>query len=245
MIRPLLAAVILGATACTPHIQMTSGEAYIGSTPGEVTRAIDADIAAVAAVEPDLHFPARIGIARVVNGGLSLPPMAETALFAEVAERNSQFGEFVPVSPLVLALVSETQNNDRNRARSVIHDIRLAAARQHLDYVIVYEVGARSRTGNTPFALADVTLVGGMLLPTRKIEVAGIGAAMFLDVRNGYPYGTAQVAADLSGFARTFQSGARREELRERATLKVTEVLVPDIEKMLAELALRARQGGS
>lgn len=237
MIRPILIAILLLGAACGPSIQTTSGQSFIERSPDQ----IDADIAEAAGVEPDLRFPARIGIARIVNGSLTLPPSEEIALFADIADRNSRYGEFVPVSPLVLAMMTgagTTINDGYHRsAGEIIKQIRLASARQHLDYVIIYEVGARSRTGNTPFALADVTLVGGMLLPTRNIDVAGIGAAAFIDVRNGYPYGTTQVTADLSGFARTFQADRRSGELRAQATLKVAEALVPDIEEMLTELA--------
>ena len=243
MIRPFATLMLLALAACGPSIQTTSGADFIAATPRSF---IDDDIAKAAAVEPNLRFPARIGIARIVNGGLTLPPAEETALFAGIAERNARYGEFVPVSPLIVAMMNGTQTNihsDRwgRRSDEIIRQIRLASARQHLDYVIIYEVGARSRTGNTPFALADVTLVGGMLLPTRNIAVAGVGAAAFIDVRNGYPYGTTQVTADLSGFARTFQAHRRSDELRAQATLKVTEALVPDIETMLSELAARAR----
>lgn len=246
MLRPILIALILGLAACGPSIQTSSGAAFIDSAPNGVPRMIDADIAKAAAVEPDLHFPAKIGIARVVNGALTLPPAEEMALFAGVAERNRNLGQFVAVSPLVMSMVTaqpsqiSNQRGGRN-ATQIIQNIRLAAARQHLDYVIIYEVGARSRTGDTPFALADVTLIGGILLPTRNIQVAGVGAAMFVDVRNGYPYGTTQTAADLSGYARSFASDRRSDTLRAQATLKVAEALVPDVEDMLQQLAAAAR----
>jgi hypothetical protein len=242
MLRPTLTLLFLAVAACGPSIQTTSGAAFISTTSSDL---IDKDIAAAAAIEPNLRFPARIGVARIVNGQLSLPPSEEVALFAAIAERNTSYGEFVPISPLIMAMMTGAEadtNNSRQRSNTqqVIKNIRLASARQHLDYVIVYEVGARSRTENTPFALADVTLVGGMLLPTRNIAVAGIGAAAFIDVRNAYPYGTTQVTADLSGLARTFQADRRSQELRARATLKVAEALVPDIEQMLSELAVKA-----
>ncbi len=242
MTRPLIALVLLALAACGPSIQTSSGADFIAATPPSF---IDEEIAKAAAVEPNLRFPARIGIARIVNGSLTLQPAEETALFADIAERNSRYGEFVPVSPLIMAMTGSNatgvNRHQSGTAAAAIQQIRLASARQHLDYVIIYEIGARSRTGNTPFALADVTLVGGMLLPTRNISVAGIGAAAFVDVRNGYPYGTTQVAADLSGFARTFQADRRSNELRAQATLKVAEALVPDIETMLSELAARVR----
>ncbi len=228
---------ILALTACGGYVQNTSGSDYVLATDKAF---IDEDIAQAAAVEPDLRFPARIGIARIVNGQLTLPPTGEVALFSEVAERNARFGDFIPVSPLVVALIHDGNGENlsaMSRSGRIVKEIRLAAARQHLDYVIIYEVGASSRTENTPFALADVTLLGGMLLPTRNIAVAGMGVAAFIDVRNGYPYGTAQTTTDLSGFARSFQAGSRSEALRDRAILKVAQALVPDIEDLLVRLA--------
>ena len=236
------------AAACTYSTQTTSGADYVSSSPNGVARAIDANIAAVASVEPQLSFPARIGIARVVNGQLSLPPVGELQLFADVAQRYPHAGEFVPVSPLVMAMVTDNGSNvsssdhysRHNTAAEVINDIRLASARQHLDYVLIYEIGARSRTGDTPFALADVTIIGGMLLPTRNIRVAAVGAAILVDVRNGYPYGTVQVAEDVSGLGRSWASERRTDSLRNQAALKVARSLVPEVEEMLAELIAKA-----
>ena len=231
---------VLLIAGCTPHIQTSSGETFVQSARGQ----IDPEIAEIAGVEPNLRFPARIGVARVVNAQLTLPPPEEVALFTGIAQRNANLGEFVPVSPLVHAMVNARPtdlNQSHRRAQDIIGDIRRAGARQHLDYVIIYEVGARSRTSNTPFALADVTLVGGMLLPTRNIDVLGIGAAAMVDVRNGYPYGTAEVSTDLSGLSRTFQADRRSAELRARATLEVARVLVPDVEILLQRLAEESR----
>jgi hypothetical protein len=53
---------------------MTSGKAFAEATDADVARSIDAEIARVASVEPNLRFPARIGVARIVNGDLTLPP---------------------------------------------------------------------------------------------------------------------------------------------------------------------------
>jgi hypothetical protein len=222
---------ILALGACAHSTQLTSGAEYLAAT-GPGIGAIDAGIAAVAAVEPNLHFPARIGVARVVNGALSTPTAEEAEGFAALAQRQSGLGAFVPVSPLVAAMVAPAREGS-----GVIADIRLAAARQHLDYLLVYEIGVRSAERDTPFAIADVTLIGGAFLPTRSIRVAGVGQAMLIDVRNGYPYGTASAIADLSGLARSFGTDRRQDALRERATVKVAEVLLPEIEAMLVDLA--------
>jgi hypothetical protein len=220
---------------CSNPIQYTSGAAFVAPSNGP----IDKDIATIAAIEPNLHFPARIGVARIVNGALSLPGADETAVLADMAETLTPMGTFVQVSPLISAMVNgDASGPTTDRA---IQDIRRTAARQHLDYVLIYEIGVRSSERDTAFALADVTLIGGALLPTRNIKVAGLGNALFLDVRNGYPYGTAQVAEDLSGLARSFGTDRRRAALQDRATLKVFKALVPEVQAMLVALQAAPR----
>ena len=56
--RRTLALFILLA-GCSHAIQTTSGAAFIAKGP------IETDIAAIAAIEPNLHFPAKIGVARM------------------------------------------------------------------------------------------------------------------------------------------------------------------------------------
>ena len=62
-----------------------------------------------------------------------------------------------------------------------------------------------------------------------------------MDVRTGYPYGTAQVAEDLSGLGRSFGQERRAEQLRDRATGKVFAALVPEVEAMLGDLVAAGR----
>jgi hypothetical protein len=223
-------ALLILLSGCSNPIQYTSGADFVAPANGP----IDKDIATIAAIEPNLHFPARIGVARVFNGALSLPSADETEALAAMAETLAPMGTFVQVSPLISAMVNDER--DHPSTPDAINDIRRTAARQHLDYVLVYEIGARSTETDTPFALADVTLIGGALLPTRNIKVAGIGNALFLDVRTGYPYGTAQVAEDLSGLARSFGTERRREALQDRATRVVFKALVPEVQAMLVDL---------
>ncbi|MGV6839790.1 MAG: hypothetical protein ACWA40_06320 [Planktomarina sp.] len=221
----------LALSACSPSFQTTSGAQYVADARGPM----DADIAKAANIEPDLRLPARIGLARVVNGALTSIPVSESDQFANLAQSHTNMGEFVPVSPMIAAMVTDAASS-----RDTIKQIRLASARQHLDYVIVYEVGARSRKSNTPFALADVTLIGGMLLPTRQIDVTGIGQVVFLDVRNAYPYATVGTTTDLTGFARTFQASMASNSLRDQAVAKVVTALIPEVDEMLRGLTARA-----
>lgn len=220
----------LALSACTPSYQTSSGAAYVAKQPAR----IDADIARIARIEPDLQFPAKIGVARVINGRLTAIPGAEAALFGDFGAQNPHLGRIEALSPLVHQMVQGEATT-----KGTLHAIRMAAARQHMDYIIVYEIGARSRTANTPFALADVTLIGGALLPTRSIKVAGVGSAAFVDVRNGYPYSNVTTTTDLSGLGRSFNSGRAAARLRDKAIQRTAEALMPQVQEMLQELYKR------
>jgi len=230
IIRLFLLMSLVFVAACGPSYQTTSGAAFVEQRPNS----IDKDIARIASVEPNLNFPGRIGVARVVNGRLTALPAQEIEIFGRFAEDNPRYGEIVGISPLIAQMIQEEEGRS-----GIIRSIRQTAARQHLDYVLVYEVGARSSVTNTPFALADVTLIGGMLLPTRNIKTAGVASAAFLDVRNGYPYGTVAATKDLSGLSRTFGEGIAKNALQQKAILKTTQALMPKVEEMLDGLYRR------
>jgi hypothetical protein len=78
----------------------------------------------------------------------------------------------VPVSPFIarLAMTSAAEGGQggayAQRLDSVIRGLRMGAARQHLDAASVYEVHAKA----TPLALADLTIVGAYLIPSRANE---------------------------------------------------------------------------
>ena len=230
--RRILAALatLTALTGCIGTVQTTSGADYLARGP-----IADPAIRAAASIEPDLRLPARIGIARLVGGRLAIAPTEEAEALARFAARHRTMGEWVPLSPFL---------DDASRDVPTLDRLRRTAARQHLDYLLVYEIGARrGPTGDTPFALADVTLIGGAVLPTRVTRAQGIGTAIFLDVRNGYPYGTATAVEDLTGLARSFGTGRAEAALRARAERAVARELLPEVEAMLARLASAAGRG--
>lgn len=237
MIRPLMFLLAIGACSQVPSYQTTSGANFIDAARGQ----IDPDVAAVAAIEPALQFPARIGIARVVNGRLTLPTEAETALFTQTTQNTSRYGSFVVVNPYLTELLTTArlpvdQNGRAQHIRNVHRQIQLTAARQHLDYVMIYEVGARSPHARTPHGLGNVP--GTVSTPDAR--VTGIARAVFMDVRTGYPYSVLHAERDISDLRRDFGIRNDSEASRQAAVLKVTEALAPQIATMMAELAVRA-----
>ncbi len=241
---------LLTLTACPHNVQTTSGKAYLAQYPTESNyqqasadnsewRDIDAEVRAAAAVEPQLKFPARFGIAKIVNGDLAPMTQSELDLWGKARDSlGTQFGEFVPISPLIAEMVvgQTAPSTSKNRLHNVIRKIRLGAARQHLDAVLLYEVYGKSSRSSNFLSLMDLTIVGAYITPGQSLDAEGYAKALLLDVRNGYPYGTAEGVATQAGISTRVGSGARQRALYDATILEATERLIDSLQKMFWEL---------
>jgi hypothetical protein len=258
VVRVLAAVVLTTLAACGSDIQTTSGRAYLEAyeTPsGTVARSggsesIDEKVRRVAAVEPILRFPSRIGLARIENGELSGIPSTEVAAWMSGAERlGPTFGDFVPLSRLVAEMVTDPSAESTEhwwkpdwRLRRTMEKIRLGAARQHLDAVLVYEVyGHADQSGNLLAAL-NVTIIGAFLLPGESIDAQGFASALLLDVRNGYPYGTARHVVERDAITPSAGSRAKARQEMLTAMSEAAVGLVPEVETMLRRLHVSLAQ---
>ena len=246
----LVAALAVGAlTACTPTIQTTSGAAYIGEykTPTlQSTNKFRSKIREAAFVEPTLRFPARIGLARVEGGRLTVIPPAEAdAWLATNDKLGKKFGKFVPISPLIAALAAGDVGHPKARRGhwrqpadldNLIQRIRLGAARQHVDAVLIYEVIGKKRQSGTALNLADLTIIGAYLIPSRVIRASGFATALLVDVRNGYPYGTAVAVVKDGSLAPTVWSDESAKLLEAKAKRAAVIKLSHDVETMMTKL---------
>jgi len=202
----ILAAGTFALCACSHTTQYTSGKDYLerydksAATLTSNTGSIDADIRNIAAIEPDLQFPARIGLARIEKGRLISIPQDESDAWTILHRRlGPSFGNFVPVSPLIASMVSKTDSTKYDH-REVVNNIRRGSARQHL---------AADQSRNA-LQLADLSILGLFVLPSRNIKVDSTASAMLIDVRNGYPYGTASAFAERKAITTSIGSRGRK-----------------------------------
>ncbi|NOR61657.1 MAG: hypothetical protein GQ535_04070 [Rhodobacteraceae bacterium] len=187
-------------TACSVDYQNTSGAAYLAA--GEVN---DPELRRAAAYEPKLHFPARIGVVKLVYNQITTTPSAERAVFAETLSRAP--GEIV-----LLSALEARMSNNRNHFRFDQDRIRHLAASRHLDYVLIISYDPSQNTAE----------------------------ALFMDVRSGYPYASAETAPQGRG-PRSFWGGRLHNQNRiNTATLRLARALAPKIEAMLEGLIARA-----
>ncbi len=242
---------------CAHMMGHNSGEDYsksydgsydaVADRPASLLWAVDADISHSAALEPPISFPARIGVARIAGGQLTDLPAKEAAAWARLQQQmDDRYGELVPVSPLIASMVAtsaqkggKTQNKTwqgKEQGAAIMDHIRRGAARQHLDYVVVYEILDHSDVRSNILALTDVTVLGLFIMPSRQVKMDVMVSAILVDVRNGYPYGTASTYAEASAVIKAADSQAQKQDLQNEARLKAVDDMVVEFEMLLHEL---------
>ncbi|MEM6624647.1 MAG: hypothetical protein AAF674_20685 [Pseudomonadota bacterium] len=246
--------------ACTPGVQTTSGAAYLAQSqptagvpqPAVTRRIVDGKVVETgvqtfstdelvrhaAAIEPILQLPARIGLARIDNGQLSTIPIAEQKLWQEMGMRHQALGSLTALDPFVASYAMQTilptdRRALRRDAENLLTKIRVGAARQHLDVVLIYEIGSR---GKSVEGMGPLRVLGAAPLSAEVIEREGVARAFLMDVRNGYPYGVASASVDLAGTERDFWDDGPRDRFAVEAKTRVAAALLPKIEAMLSGL---------
>jgi hypothetical protein len=251
MISPICLLTLL-LSGCSAYTQMTSGSDWLAGYPsaqaGQANTAsddIDARVRQAGAIEPNLRFPARIGIARIGRSDwqpslVAVPQEEAAAWMAAKGRLGDSFGEFVPVSPMIAAMMEpDIKVGPRDRvaaARHLMDTIRLAAARQHLDAVLIYEVDATVDQNSNPLRFADWTLLGAFIVPSQDVKAAGVAQAMLIDVRNGYPYGQVTASVDDKTKSAAFYTGEARTSLTQKVETAAAAQLVVESEGMIRKL---------
>lgn len=185
---------------CSAYTQTSSGQAYVNRQNAQMQRkspqtslsSFQEEILKIASVEPTLEFPAKIGLARLQHSHLTAIPAEEAEAWENLKTKlGSEFGEFVPINPMVAEMVSEGVSFTGNNAtQTAINKIRLGAARQHVDAVLIYEVVSISGSSKNFLSIADLTIIGAYILPSQTKNAEAIASALLIDVVQGYPYGT-------------------------------------------------------
>ena len=251
--------------SCGTTTQMTSGADYLSrykpatvantssglnnNLANDLNNNLDGQIRDIAAIEPDLRFPARIGLARIERGQLINAPNAEMQAWGDLADKlGAPYGEFVPVSPFNAAMVRPQPKTELARfnavnVTSVIADIRRASARQHLDYVLTYEVSQNESNESNGLSLANLTVLGMFIIPSRNVKISSAANAILIDVRNGYPYGTATAFATDKQARTVASSGSSRQKARANSHLLAVENLTGEVEILMKDLwVLQSKQ---
>lgn len=268
----VLVALMLG---CTGHsVQTTSGKDYLAkynikrnagevaakhrSEPARTAHAtFDQALHHVADIEPTISFPARIGVAKIgcqlesnCDWLLPLRP-AEVEAWSEMASNlGASFGSIVPMNPLFLeeALTEARRIGLDISGLTAIDGVRLGAARQHLDGIIIYETQHKTSEETNALALGDLTLIGAFVLPSKRIEGQAYAAAIMVDPVTGYPYGQVEASAESdSHFTSRVGANSGKQSAKEDAEARVVQALAAETEKAIRglRLAIAEKKAGS
>ncbi|MDG1324326.1 MAG: hypothetical protein P8P49_01070 [Opitutales bacterium] len=248
----LLIILSLVSIGCQSHsVQMTSGKKYISDySHVEVKEAnktsTDKEVKLVAEIEPSLRFPARIGLVKIYNGKITNLSPEEVESWIKVKEEmGEKFGDFIPVSSMIAEMVYSSQNRNTKRHGSpveIFRKVRLGAARQHLDYVLVYEVLSSTKTTKLASSIANWTIIGGYLIPSRQIKTTGHANALLLDVRTGYPYGTATATLNANEISAWFNNRDKARNLADKNQMSTVIKLIPEVQQMMKKLMQNSKQ---
>lgn len=170
------------------------------TTPGgpvSLLSITEVDIAEAFAMEPAASFPARLAIARVQapdyvsgtndgygNGAYSVVTRRDIETEADFV-RVGNFDSVSAVAPLTRLLLPRTFHSTQ--------DLRKSAAMLKADILLLYTMDTEFRTETTNLGPLQTISLG--FLPNRKSQVIAVCTTIFIDVRTGFVYGTAEASS--------------------------------------------------
>ena len=248
----LLITLSLASIGCQSHsVQMTSGKKYLSNYANyDVTEAnasdLNEEVMAIASIEPSIQFPSRIGLVKLYNGRITNLSIQEVEAWEELrSTMGPEFGDFIPVSPMIAEMVytpRKTDSKSKGNPSEIFRKIRLGAARQHLDHVLIYEVFSETKTTKLASSVANWTIIGGYFVPSREIETTGFANALLLDVRNGYPYGSASASLNAKEFSASQTYRDKSRNLADKNQISTVIKLIPEVQQMMKKLMEESKQ---
>ena len=201
---------------------------------------LDAEVAALYKVAPQISFPARIALVRLNNyGEITRPGEGEIADFSKLAEKlGPEFGEFLVLDPVMAEMAAETVEAQEQNARA---NLRRGAALIKADYALAYTVDSSSRSSENVLSITDWTIIGLWLAPSRNVRADSVAQAAFIDIRTGLPMGSTSAEADSEAIARFSTEHSRKRDLAETAEAAAIAELVTNVEDLAIQLMQDAR----
>lgn len=229
------------------------GNVYVLQGQGTPPPTFEQRMRDVASVEPLLRFPARIGLARMEYSQLTAVPADEMKEWEKMGDNLGQgFGTLVPISPMIVQMAAASPMSDTGYAgggyqwtpgtpgstNDVVSAIRLGAARQHVDAVLIYDVSVNTQEDDNALSWANITIIGAMVLPGYEIEGSAQANAMLIDVRNSYPYAHTSVVAEASSSSTAVRTHTVRKTIADSTRQQAVADLAKDVEGMVRQLRM-------
>ena len=178
---------------------------------------------------PQLKLPAKVAIFEKTYPGAGYEmrdnEMVET--ISRLAKEDPMFAHVVVVSG-TFAPTTITPKQ-----------IRLAAARYRADLTLFCENDFRVKTEATALSLLDLTLVGTLVVPSRKLEVESRVAMHLIDTRNGHLHHSDVKTKSWKGLVPTLWGKSNVEKHRKELAEQIYGDLTKDLRAVLTRMAMQ------
>lgn len=114
-------------------------------------------------------------------------------------------------------------------ARQPIRKLQALARDMGLDYVLVYGATVDSQERTTELAVADLTIVGAYVVPSREVAATARASAALIDVRTGRVVLSAGAQASDSSLASAASAGGDSDRLRQQLQHKAFDQLAQQV----------------
>jgi hypothetical protein len=241
--------VLLSACAATTRTASPASAAYEPSataptSPPPLDRSLfgprgssslsEADIARILDAPIELKLPARVGVAALAE---PFEPRAPARVGAGLAATRA-LGEALEGTKLVSVATDVATSLP---AGSGVEGLRELAARYRTPYLVLYSERFEDRSHGNGWSALWITVVGGLLTPSRTLKAEGVLEASLLDVRTGTILFTVQEPAAFESTHLPIGAGAAfDDELRKAAnaaTGRLAERVVAKLQRIARDAA--------
>ncbi len=135
-------------------------------------------------------------------------------------ERFRERGWLVDLVILPYSLVVPgVADADLREGSTYLERVRVAAARERADAVLVIQSNSAAYSEFTPWAVLDLTLVGAMIFDAHRVHAATVMEGLLFDTRNEYLYLSASGEASMKDRTPAFMISQTERRLLERSRL--------------------------
>lgn len=182
-----------------------------------------------------LEHASRIGIVPVASGYAPDRDIPVVGVPGALAQDLGDSGHFEVVSEVT---------TDWPTGGSIA-GLRELAARYRAEYLLLYRHRFVDRSWTNAWGLAWITLIGGFIMPSRTIEVAGVVEATMFDVKTGTLLFTSFERAHTRSDENIWQNSRKRREIKSKLLTEATEGLaakvLDQVRRLVAARPSRAR----
>jgi hypothetical protein len=213
----------------------------LGLSPAEAETLTDYDIGQRLARKPAASFPAAIALVRVQGEGYrsytsrgrgSGPYSIITTRDAESDTDVLRLTQMPSTRGIgaVNRLIIPAETKD-------LKDLRLIGADLQADIILVYTFDTEFGSTETTIPALGVLTLG--LFPNERARVTSTASAAFVDTRTGYLYGLAEATVEDTRITNAWGNNDAVDKSRREAERGAFEKLVPEIERLWADISAR------